>query len=93
MSDSFVLTNLFCPLCKVRYQRGATIRTVKKGKNAVNWTMLSCRRFRDNAARIQSFAPAYNLANFLRHLVLPKSIQGWMLTTLQENGSRSGPRW
>jgi len=27
---------------------------------------------------------AYNLANFLRQLVLPKPIQGWTLTTLRE---------
>jgi len=30
------------------------------------------------------FALAYNLANLLRQLVLPKSIQGWTLTTLRE---------
>ena len=33
-----------------------------------------CRRFKDNAARLQLFALAYNLANFLRQLVLPKPI-------------------
>jgi hypothetical protein len=37
---------------------------------------LSCRRFKDHAARLQLFALAYNLANFLRQLVLPKPIQG-----------------
>jgi hypothetical protein len=50
----------------------------------VKWTKLSCRRFKDNAARLQLFALAYNLANFLRQLVLPKPIQGWTLTTLRE---------
>jgi hypothetical protein len=38
----------------------------KAGKNAVKWTKLSCRRFKNNAARLQLFALAYNLANFLR---------------------------
>ena len=47
-------------------------------------TKLSCRRFKDNEARLQLFALAYNLANFLRRLVLPKPLQGWMLTTLRE---------
>jgi hypothetical protein len=30
---------------------------------------------------LQLFALAYNLANFLRQLVLPKPIKGWTLTT------------
>jgi hypothetical protein len=50
----------------------------------VTWTKLSCRRFKDNAARLQLFALAYNLANFLGQLVLPKPIRGWTLTTLRE---------
>jgi len=50
----------------------------------VKWTNLSFRRFKDNAARLQLFALAYNLANFLRQLVLPKPIQSWTLTTLRE---------
>jgi hypothetical protein len=33
---------------------------------------------------VRAIALAYNLANFLRQLVLPKSIQGWTLTTLRE---------
>jgi hypothetical protein len=35
-------------------------------------------------ARLLLFPLAYNLANFLRQLVLPKPTQGWTLTTLQE---------
>jgi hypothetical protein len=50
----------------------------------VKWTKLSCRGFKDNAARLQLFALAYNLANFLRQLVLPKPIQGRTLTKLRE---------
>jgi hypothetical protein len=63
--------------------RGTAEQWIKEGKNAVKWTKLSCRRFKDNQARLQLFALAYNLANFLRQLVLPKPIQGWTLTTLR----------
>jgi hypothetical protein len=41
---------------------------IKEGKLALHWTRLSCRAFRDNAVRLQLFALAYNLANFLRSL-------------------------
>jgi hypothetical protein len=56
----------------------------------VTWTKLSCRRFKANAARLHLFALAYNLANFLRQLVLPKPIQGWTLTTLREKLTKIG---
>src|SRR5262249_21840188 len=65
-------------------ERGTAEQWIKEGKHAVKWTKLSCRRFQANAARLQLFALAYNLANFLRQLVLPKPIQGWTLTTLRE---------
>ena len=65
---------------------------IKEGKNAVKWTKLSCRGFKDNAARLQLFALAYNLANFLRQLVLPKPIKGWTLTTLREKLIKIGAK-
>ena len=65
---------------------------IKEGKNALKWTKLSCLRFRDNAARLQLFALAYNLANFLRQLVLPKPIKGWTLTTLREKLIKIGAK-
>jgi hypothetical protein len=52
----------------------------------------SCRRFKDNEARLQLFALAYNLANFLRQLVLPKPIQDWTLTTLREKLVKIGAK-
>jgi hypothetical protein len=58
----------------------------------VKWTKLSCRRFKDNQARLQLFALAYNLANFLRQLVLPKPIKGWTLTTLREKLIKIGAK-
>jgi len=65
-------------------QRGTAEQWIKEGKNAVTWTKLSCRRFRDNAARLQVFALAYNPANVLRQVVLPKPVRHWSLTTLRE---------
>jgi hypothetical protein len=65
-------------------RRGTAEQWIKEGKNAVKWTKLSCRRFKDNAARLQLFALAYNLANALRQLSLPRSIRCWTLTTLLE---------
>src|SRR5262249_53602643 len=35
---------------------------------------------------------AYNLANFLRQLVLPKPIKGWTLTTLREKLIKIGAK-
>jgi hypothetical protein len=58
----------------------------------VKWTKLSCRRFKDNAARLQLFALAYNLANFLRQLVLPKPIQSWTLRSLREKLVKIGAK-
>jgi len=58
----------------------------------VKWTKLSCRRFKDNATRLQLFALETNLANFLRQLVLPKPIQGWTLTTLREKLVKIGAK-
>jgi hypothetical protein len=58
----------------------------------VKWTKLSCRRFKDNAARLCLVALADNLANFLRQLVLPKPIQDWTLTTLREKLIKIGAK-
>ena len=65
-------------------RRGTAKQWIKEGKNAVKWTRLSCREFKDNAVRLQLFALAYNLANFLRRLALPRSIRHWSLSTLRE---------
>jgi hypothetical protein len=55
-------------------RRGTAEQWIKEGNNAVKETKLSCRRFKDNAARLHLFALIYNLANFLRQLVLPKPV-------------------
>src|SRR5512146_2008370 len=64
--------------------RGTAEQWIKEGKNALNWTRLSCRRFKDNQVRLQLFALAYNLGNFLRQLALPREVRHWSLTTLRE---------
>ena len=58
----------------------------------MKWTKLSCRRFKDNEARLHLFALGYNLANLLRQLVLPKPIKGWTLTTLREKLIKIGAK-
>jgi hypothetical protein len=91
----FLVTNLKWR-CKrvVRFYnaRGTAEQWIKEGKNALKWTKMSCRRFKDNAARLQLFAMAYNLANFLRHLVLPKPIRSWTLRTLREKLVKIGAK-
>ena len=47
---------------------------------------------RDNTARLHLFVMAYNLANFLRQLVLPKPIRSWTLTTLREKLIKIGAK-
>ncbi len=46
----------------------------------MKWTRLSCHDFVDNQVRLQLFAPAYNLGNFLRRLALRRSVKHWSLT-------------
>jgi len=53
---------------------------------------LSCCAFRANAVRLQLFALAYNLANFLRTLALPDEVAQWSLTTLREKLVKIGAR-
>jgi hypothetical protein len=72
--------------------RGTAEQWIKEGKYAVKWTRLSCRNFRDNQARLQLFALAYNLGNFLRRLALPRSVKHWSLTTLREKLIKSGAK-
>jgi len=91
----FIVTNLKWRSKRVvRFynKRGTAEQWIKEGKNAVKWTKLSCRQFKDNAARLQVFALAYNLANFLRQVVLPKSVRHWSLTTLREKLVKIGAK-
>ena len=91
----FIVTNLTKQsknVVKFYNGRGTAEQWIKEGKNAVKWTKLSCRTFRDNQTRLQLFALAYNLANLLRRLALPREVQHWSLTTLREKLVKIGAK-
>ncbi len=91
----FIVTNLSRSAERVTWfynQRGKAEQYIKEGKNAIKWTRLSCRKFRDNAIRLQLHALAYNLANFMRTLALPKEVEHWSLTTLREKLVKIGAK-
>jgi Transposase DDE domain group 1 len=91
----FVVTNLRrSPKRVIRFDngRGTAEQWIKEGKNALKWTRLSCRRFQDDQARLQLFALAYNLGNFLRQLALPRPVRTWTLTTLREKLIKIGAK-
>jgi len=91
----FVVTNLNRPVDRVvafYNRRGTAEQWIREGKHAINWTRLSCRRFRANEVRLQLHALAYNLANFMRTLALPRAMANWSLTTLREKLVKIGTR-
>ena len=91
----FIVTNLRWKSSNVvRFynKRGTAEQWIKEGKYALNWTRLSCHDFVDNQVRLQLFALAYNLGNFLRRLALPKSVKEWSLTTLREKLIKIGAK-
>jgi hypothetical protein len=91
----FIVTNLSRPAERVvafYNQRGKAEQYIKEGKNAIKWTRLSCRKFRDNEVRLQLHALAYNLANFMRTLALPKEVEHWSLTTLRDKLVKIGAK-
>jgi len=91
----FIITNLTRSAKQVvRFynQRGTAEQWSKEGKNAVNWTRLSCHDFADNQVRLQLFVLAYNLGNFLRQAVLPRAVRHWTLTTLKEKLIKIGAK-
>jgi len=59
--------------------------------SAVRWRAKKSRcRFHDNQVRLQLFALACDLGNFLRQLALPRAVKHWSLTTLPEKLIRIG---
>ncbi len=91
----FIVTNMTRwskKVTKFYNARGTAEQWIKEVKYAVKWTRLSCRNFRDNQARLQLFALAYNLGNFLRRLALPRSVKHWSLTTLREKLIKIGAK-
>lgn len=91
----FIVTDLgsrAARVVKLRNGRGTAEQRIKEGKNAVKWTRLSCHDFADNQIRLQLFALAYNLGNFLRRLALPTGVKHWLLTTLREKLIKIGAK-
>jgi Transposase DDE domain group 1 len=91
----FIVTNLSLPSrAVVRFynKRGTAEQWIKEGKQATHWTRLSCHRFRANEARLQLSLLPYNLGNLWRRLVLPKRIDAWSLTSLQQRLVKTGGR-
>jgi hypothetical protein len=91
----FIVTNLETDSrAAVRFydKRGTAEQWIKQGKQAVKMTRLSCHRFRSNEVRLWLRLIAYNLGNLWRRLVLPKRIDNWSLTSLQQRLVKTGGR-
>ena len=91
----FIVTNLDTPSrAVVRFynKRGTAEQWIKEGKQAVMMTRLSCHRFRSNQVRLALSLLAYNLGNLWRRLALPKRIENWSLTSLQQRLVKTGGR-
>jgi hypothetical protein len=91
----FIVTNLSLPSrAVVRFysKRGTAEQWIKEGKQATRWTRLSCHRFRANEAHLQLSLLAYSLGNLCRRPVLPKRIDAWSLTSLQQRLVKAGGR-
>ncbi|MCP5085046.1 MAG: IS1380 family transposase [Alphaproteobacteria bacterium] len=86
----FLVTTLTVPderMFEFYNLRGIAEQWIKEGKYALKWTRLSCKSFKANEVRLQLHALAYNMANFLRTLVLPTSIADWSLTSLRDRSN------
>jgi hypothetical protein len=91
----FIVTNLETDSrAVVRFynKRGTAEQWIKEGKQAVKMSRLSCHRFRSNEVRLWLSVIAYNLGNLWRRLVLPKRIDNWSLTSLQQRLVKTGGR-
>jgi len=91
----FIVTNLTNRSRKIVHfynQCGTAEQWIRVGKSEVKWTRLSRRSFKDNQARLQLFALAYNLGSFLRRFALPRAAQYWSLTTLREKLTKIGAK-
>jgi DDE family transposase len=91
----FIVTNLETNsrgVVRFYNKRGTAEQWIKEGKQAVKMTRLSCHRFRSNEVRLWLSLIAYNLGNLRRRLVLPRRIEKWSLTSLQQRLVKTGGR-
>jgi hypothetical protein len=58
---------------------------IKEGRHALTWTRLPCPDLDDNQVRLQPFALASILGNFLRRLLLSAAVKDWTLTTMSRS--------
>jgi hypothetical protein len=91
----FIVTNLETDSrAVVRFynKRGTAEQWNKEGKQAAKMMRLSCHLFRANEVRLWLSVIAYNSGNLWRRLVLPKKIENWSLTSLQQRLVKTGGR-
>ncbi len=91
----FVVTNLpMEPDWIIHFynRRGTAEQHIKEGKQAINWTRLSCKGMAQNEVRLQLHALAYNLGVFLQGADLPEEMADWSLTSLQARLIKIGAR-
>jgi hypothetical protein len=91
----FIVTNLETPsrvVVRFYNKRGAAEQWIKESKQAVKMTRLSCHRFGSNQVRLELSLLAYNLGNLWRRLGLPRGIENWSLTSLQQRLVETGGR-
>jgi hypothetical protein len=91
----FVVTNLpMDPDWIVHFynQRGTAEQHIKEGRQAINWTRLSCKGMEQNEVRLQLHALACNLGVFLQVADLPEEMADWSLTSVQTRLIKIGAR-
>ena len=72
--------------------RGTAEQYIKESKYAIKRARLSCRKFRNNEARLRLYVLAHHLGNFMRTLALPKEVEHWSLTTLRDKLVKIGAK-
>ncbi len=91
----FIVTNLETDsgvVVRIYNKRETVEQWIKAGKQAVKMTRLSCHGFQSNEVRLWLSVVAYNLGNPWRRPVLPRRIDGWPLTSLQQRLVKRGGR-
>ena len=66
-------------------QLGTAQQWIKEGKYALKWMRMSFHHLDTNQVRLQLFALAYNLANFVCRPALPRVMRHLSITTLRKN--------
>jgi len=91
----FIVTNLETPsrvVLRFYNNRGTAEQWIKEGKQAVKMTRLSCHRLCSNQVRLALSLLVYSLGNLWRRLALPRGIENWPPTSLQQRLVKTGGR-